>query len=483
MAEKNSTHRSARSRHNVVRCFHRVIPALFLFACAGEPVEPVAPEVRDFSAGAGARIAPRYVTTVDRQVWRFLQIMDTEIDQPCRFVQLDQRTQEAVCYPLAYGAAVYLDEDCTTLYVATWDGPGVIGADGYSPDSGFVRTGARVTAPGEGRFQKQSAGCFAASYSPEMPVYEIAERIDHETFQKGSFSQIELNATLGAEMINGADGSVLLNELIDRVADSRCEPSITEAGPRCVSLAPLVHDQGLRDTSCDRLVVPSYDVQTPVASVEERGGAIYRFQLYPGQDVGRVGESGQCMVEQFGHGRDRLFTGVPYPVEEWPELEYAPITNDRLTARIAELPNGNHGDAVRRVAIEAMFEDGGEPCGPMWIGNTLRCVPPNQRSDYSSLQLFADSSCTEPVHAHFGEDPEPETVTWRDSTGNAEQGHLPIGRVLRRGVEIPESDVHRLVPGSWDCVPVQLNARYFKLGSEVSGDDFAALRLVTGEKR
>lgn len=427
-------------------------------------------------ARAGTRLSPQYVESPDGRVQKLLQLIDRETGEPCFLSRFASADEEVECRPKAHGVKVFLDAECARPYVETAHGD-----HQWVSGSQIVRVGALLDPQPAERYIEYSPGqCAPFPSAREWPVYEIDETKTLEPV-RGRVVRGDPQARIGVWMFEGEDGSRIPYQLEDQLAQMPCVPQRTEDGPRCAPDTNFeLHDEGWLDKNCEQLAILEYGA-TRIAKVPERNNEVYRFELPPHEqlvELGRRDSMSMCSQEQQNLGRKTLHLGVPYPSREWAELEIHELGDEALGAELALLPSGERAEAEPWIDRVHLFHSNGAGCGPVWTGETLRCLPSPEGPYLWWAAMFADYNCTRRIVAMAREGTVPEHVTITDGSASPEQGTLQTGGVWEVG-EPFNGPVYYGSPS--ECLeqrPMDSNARFFRVGSQVSAELFPELRLV-----
>lgn len=468
------------------------------FACGGEPTLALGPADGGASADAGqpapagstagSRLRLQLVTSPSGDARRLLRMIDTELGVPC-MPYLPPNAESAggagiQCSPVGHGLLVYLDFECTRPAVETFYGDHT-----WVRGPKLMKVGRRLDPqPEERRWALEPGKCQMGLGPATSPIYALEELGDPEVvLVQGTLHVDASHPRLTVRSFLGEDGSKVVYDLTDRLANVGCTPQLTAEGPRCApDLGQPLADEGLLGEGCAQLLVLEYG-SVSVAPVRERGDEIYRFEL--AASAGRTitahrrdGE-GRCVAEEVALGRRTAYLGTPYPAQEWPELQMQVSGPPALSARVAVLPDGTRADLAARVDHERMFEANGEPCGPVWTDSSedrsLRCLPapPAQVRDW--LVVHGDRACTQRLVAVDEGTTPPRQVTMHLEVTGIDRGNLLSGEVFQVGAAVPEGEVYAKVTGG-RCVPTSFpGTDYFRLGARVPGDSFPELKLVT----
>lgn len=451
------------------------LPTL-LFACqAGPETQPLGTTSQD-----GTRLLVRYVEAEDGGAQRLLHLFDRELGQPCRLSTRPDGGETLTCLPAASGMVMFLDDACTTPYIATIHGEaGVVTASGFPPLAGPARLGARVADSGAARYLGGGDfGCSEAAALTDTPLYAVEAFLPLTELPQGRLVAEPLTEDLEAQVFEGDDGTRVLYYLVDRNTGGTCQPELTDAGPRCAGYVAEAHDEGLRNEACDRLVVAAYG-QMQVATIPERGGATFRLTLMTAEDaLTRVLGHGACEPEEHSiAGRRTLYFADPYPTSEWPAVELGTTSGRVLTARpgrIGELLL----DTLTTVDPDTLFVDmsRNQDCGPAWVDGSLACVPAPAPNAHEYLTIYADPECTVPAAAVYSGSVPPATYTFRELGAPTSQEGLPTAKVYEVGAAV--STVYAR-DGLGACESAVYRHDYYRLDTPAPGP-WPGLRLTSG---
>ena len=432
------------------------------------------------AARDGARLEARYVEAEDGGARRLLHLFDRELGAACRLSARPDSQDVLHCLPAGGGLVVYLDDACTTPYVATHlEDARWVTAAGFPPFAGPARLGAQITPEGPRRFIGGGAwGCTESDVGVDGRVYEVAAFEPFDAFVQGPLVATALTEALEAHVFQGEDGSVVMHHLVDRRTGGTCRPEHTAVGPRCVGELGEVHDEGWRGADCARLAIADYGAPA-VARVPERGDALYRLSAVTESDaVTRIGDDGTCApVERFSAGRRTLYLADPYPMSEWPPLELEDEGGPELTARPGRLPGGLALEGLHLVDAQDLFEDHvrNTACGPAWVHGALACVPAPAADAYDWLTVFADARCSQPAAAFRAGATPTATFTSQAASTLAAQEDLPTARVYAVGARLRQGYARSDRGGG--CAPSGYDAALYALGPELT-EGWPRLRLT-----
>jgi hypothetical protein len=458
--------------------------ALFAAAACSDPDgEMLPPGVGDDfqppGPTAGTRLVPQYVESADNNTRRFLQLIDLLTDQPCFLSRKSGSDPVVTCRPRASGMPVFLDSSCTRRYLET-----SFGNHTWISSHRVVRRGERLEPQPVERYIEYSPGrCAPMPAAPFAPIYEIAEELPEDQVASGRIVVDDGDPRLSVHTFEGDDGSRVLYQIIDRLAGVECLPHLTNEGMRCApDTTRELHDEGLLDTNCDRLAVLEYGGHG-VARVIERGGEVYRFEPvleFGSVRIGRRAADGSCTVEEMHAGKKTLHFGVPYPEREWPSLAMHELGDTTLSAVVATVPSGVRAEPVLSLDTNSMFESGGAPCGPMWIVDSLRCVPAVRAPYVHGLVRYADARCSERLISLDTDGEVPREVAIREPGAPYPLDHLPHGGVHQVGDELIDRPVYELIDlHRRECRPLPdpRNRRHFRAGPALPAARFPELWL------
>lgn len=423
------------------------------------------------------RLVAERAVSIDGIAGHIVQLIDTKEQRPCA-IAYGNPGDRVACLPRATGVVVYLDDKCSTApYLQTSiTGETWIQAQGVGPKSGAVRIGARVeSAQGQRYIGTSAESCFIYGLPSNEPLYAIAEFVPLDQLAQGTLEQEDVSEQLSAIVFNGDDGSRFIYDLVDPALHASCRPAITENGARCATdVGTALHD-GLFDTTCERIAVREYS--NPVLA-DIAGLGVYRFESAVDQEhVARL-NTNTCAIEALPISKLSLFIGTPYPVSAWPAIGFDAVGNDRLKARVAVLPSGEKADVLRWLDDTRLFEDNGEPCGPVWVGDTLRCLPASPAGVYDWELLFSDAECTQRAIATEFDATPPTRITMRDGVAGAERGNLATGRVFEVGEElVARGGVYQYDFDGRSCM-LACRSGVYALGAEVPAESYPELHLT-----
>lgn len=431
------------------------------------------------AASHSGRFVAQYVQPEGGEARRYLGMFDRFTGQSC---QTSRATAEEIptvyCLPELTAMVAFLDPECTQAVIETSAPQGAwVNAWGIGPRAGPLRIGARLGSV-EGPRYYLSRGCYESGTFGDAVVYEVAETAEFDTFELGQLRDEDLSENLRATWLDRADGPALLHHLTDSTAQLACTPAHTEAGPRCATELGQVHDEGLRNETCEQLAAADYGT-LGVARVPERGDAIYRFSSVPwGTAHATEGPDGTCEWSDEGFGRMTLHFAEPYPMSQWPQLTFDGTTGARLESLSARLPSGASAHGLADYDPRALFKDTlrQQECGPAWVDGAVRCVPALPPSIRSWIEVFTDAACTQPGVAVPEGEPALTSVA-RLVEGEAQRiDGLRTMQVVQ--VSGPVTQGYELEPRSDRCLPSGAPERIYGLGAEIDPSSLATLRVL-----
>jgi hypothetical protein len=452
------------------------LPLASLLACS-DPIEPLPAQIETFDppgTAGGTRLQAQYVESAAGGPRRFLQMIDRESGDPCWLTRWANEETTVLCRPKASGMVVYLDPACTTPYLETNAEVGQ-----WASAFGVVRVGPRLDPQPTERYLEFSPGqCASMPEAPWDPVHEISEEI--VDLPTGRIIDDASDTHILVRNFQGDDGSHVLYQLADRLAQVQCLPKETPAGSRCAPDTSFeMHDEGFLDIDCERLAVLEYG-DNRVGIVPERANEVYRFEIPArAQDpfMGRRELSGECTVEQQNTGRKTLHIGTPYPDRDWPVLEARVSADEALSARIATTPQGERAEPEPDRGHLGFFEANGEPCSPVWIEGLLRCAPAIPEVYRSYEFFYADRACSERLVV-MGQGELPAFVTVHETSTPRSAYALPTGAVYQLGEEAQDTRYRRNVYGDCELDNINRRQRYYRLGAKQEKERYPELRLV-----
>jgi hypothetical protein len=367
---------------------------------------PGAPDAGTLPSDAGPisqrRLVLQTVQSTDGRAKGVVSLYDRRLDAPCATAAAPGAEGDVLCRPTTFAFTTYLDERCTTPFVATQARPGaVVFGYGASGEGRVVRVGSAVTpAPGQRWMSQPRGGCAPIDPSTaeaQGSVHAIAESWPDEALPQGRLVTDDADPWVRVQRFVTDEGLSVALALYDRTSGAACRPGSTPAGDRCVPDLDVI-DQPLQlDATCSRPVVIQYG-QARVAQRPDRPGEYLRFETDGGiareVEVGRLVD-GRCQVERIHTGRMTYHVGTPYPPSEWPPLRRTVVgSSEGLTQTSVTLSSGAPLGPTLGLEQGVGLVDGlsvdGSACGPTWVDGVLRCLPGSAQSS----DLFADGRCS-----------------------------------------------------------------------------------------
>jgi hypothetical protein len=416
-------------------------------ACAVEPVPlPAVPLPApgddpggDTDAGADLgtrRLVLQAVRSVDRRVGAAHQLFDQTLGVPCAPVGALNSTTALLCRPhlLPSVPVTYLDERCAVPLALSDapDGTLVTAVGDFDLGSMARLRGAVRPAPTQ-RWTRDSGRACVPDTSPATAPVRPLDVLDDLTFGRLRPAR-ETRAELYVDRLSTEDGLEVVVGLVDRTSGARCEPGLTDAGPRCVPEQQTITEPLLLDATCTRPILLQYGGVT-VGRLPETGEYMrFEQQGVPfTTDVGRLVD-GRCVRERRDFGRRTYHVGTPYPPEAWPKVTFADETSGELTHRVALSVDGarltpsifvpvSWGQAGGFGRSDSLWS-GDVRCSPVSVDGELRCVP----GPLGDRAMFADARCT--VRAALGVPEGLRSVHVQLDDGDAASAWIPRGRAF-----------------------------------------------------
>lgn len=438
------------------------------------------PDAGDARPDAGPiglrRLALQTVNSTDGRVKGAVSLYDRLLDAPCAPTAAPGADGARFCGPTTLAFVTYLDDRCTTAFVATWTQPGSI-VLGYAINapSRAVRVGSAVTPSPTQRWMSQPrGGCVPvepAAAEAQGRVHAIAESWTQESLPQGQLVVDDTDPWVRVQRFVSDEGLSVVMGLSDQTSGATCRPGATLAGDRCVPDLDRLDEPLELDATCTRPVV----IQYGTARVVKLPGQDEYLRFDSGGQTGRevdVGRlvDGRCVVERRSLGRMTYHVGTPYPPRDWPQLRLSMNrSSDGLDQNRIVLSSGatlelSLGLEQGMGLVDGLIA-GGSTCGPTWVDGVLRCLPGSAQSP----DLYADVRCS--ISAAR---PTPSGASGARLTlegGDARTAWLPRGEL--RAVN-SRAYGPRFVLGPQGCVGLGDGERVV-LGERLSAADLPAL--------
>jgi hypothetical protein len=422
------------------------------------------------------RLALQTVNSTDGRLKGAVRLYDRRLDSPCAPVAAPGVDGARLCGPTTFAFITYLDDRCTTPFVASRTPPGavVLGYDVGAP-SRAVRVGPAVTPTPTQRWMSQPrGGCEPldpGAAEAQGAVFAIAESWTDEELPQGQLVTDDADRWVRVQRFVSDEGLSVVLGLFDKASGAACRPGATPAGDRCVPDLDGIDRPLELDATCTRPVVIQYG-SPRVAQVPGRDEYL-RFDSdgmnAQEVEVGRL-VGGRCVVERRHTGRMTYSVGTPYPPSDWPRLQRTAMrSSDGLTQLVVTLSSGaalgpSLGLEPGVGLVDGLSADGSS-CGPTWVDGVLRCLPGSAQSP----DLYADGRCS--ISAAWQVPSGARGARMLLEDGDARTAWLPRGEL--RAVTAREAGP-RFVLGSQGCVSWGDGERVV-LGERLSARDLPAL--------